>query len=88
MTQQLAFAIELAEDCASAAERARLLEDPGFGRVFTDHMVTIRYVDGGWTSAKLGYGATVPAVVRNVAGGAFAMAVSYAVGALLGALVA
>ena len=38
----------------------------------------------GWTSARLGYGATSPAVVRNVAGGAFAMAVTYAVGALLG----
>lgn len=38
----------------------------------------------GWTSARLGYGPTAPAVVRNVAGGAFAMAVTYAVGALLG----
>jgi VIT1/CCC1 family predicted Fe2+/Mn2+ transporter len=38
----------------------------------------------GWTSARLGFGATAPAVLRNVAGGAFAMAVTYAVGALLG----
>jgi len=38
----------------------------------------------GWSSARLGYGPTRPAVVRNVAGGAFAMAVTYAVGALLG----
>ena len=38
----------------------------------------------GWTSARLGYGAAAPAVLRNVGGGAFAMAVTYAVGALLG----
>jgi branched-chain amino acid aminotransferase len=36
------------------AERAALLSDPGFGRVFTDHMVTIRYADGkGWYDARL-----------------------------------
>ncbi len=38
----------------------------------------------GWTSARLGYGAARPAVLRNVGGGAFAMAVTYAVGALVG----
>ncbi len=38
----------------------------------------------GWTSARLGYSRTRPAVLRNVGGGAFAMAVTYAVGALLG----
>jgi branched-chain amino acid aminotransferase len=31
----------------SAVRRAALLEDPGFGKVFTDHMVTIR-----WTSTQ------------------------------------
>ncbi|MEV6847485.1 branched-chain amino acid aminotransferase [Actinoplanes sp. NPDC051411] len=32
-----------------AAERAALLANPGFGRIFTDHMVTVRYADGkGW----------------------------------------
>jgi branched-chain amino acid aminotransferase len=37
-----------------AAERAALLADPGFGRVFTDHMVTIRYAeDKGWYDARL-----------------------------------
>src|SRR5215475_4524905 len=31
-----------------------VLLDPGFGRVFTDHMVTIRYSEGhGWHDAKL-----------------------------------
>ena len=37
-----------------AAERERLLADPGFGRVFTDHMVTIRWsADRGWHDARL-----------------------------------
>jgi len=37
------------------AARAALIADPGFGRVFTDHMVTIRYTEGqGWHSAMLG----------------------------------
>jgi branched-chain amino acid aminotransferase len=35
-------------------ERAALMVDPGFGRVFTDHMVTIRYADGkGWYDARV-----------------------------------
>ncbi len=35
-------------------ERARLLDNPQFGRVFSDHMVTIRYSEGrGWYGAKL-----------------------------------
>jgi branched-chain amino acid aminotransferase len=35
-------------------ERAALLADPGFGRVFTDHMVTIRYSEAkGWYDARL-----------------------------------
>ncbi|MGC4805278.1 branched-chain amino acid aminotransferase [Micromonospora sp. DT233] len=38
----------------SAVERAALLVDPGFGRVFTDHMVTIRYAEGkGWYDARI-----------------------------------
>ena len=37
-----------------ANERARLLEDPGFGRVFTDHMATVRYDAGeGWHDARI-----------------------------------
>ena len=39
----------------SAAERAALMANPGFGRVFTDHMVTIRYAEGkGWYDAQVG----------------------------------
>ncbi|WP_425994170.1 branched-chain amino acid aminotransferase [Caulobacter sp. DWR1-3-2b1] len=38
----------------SAEQRAALLADPGFGRVFTDHMVTIRYSQAaGWHDAKV-----------------------------------
>jgi branched-chain amino acid aminotransferase len=34
--------------------RAALLEDPGFGKVFTDHMVTIRWTEGqGWHDAQV-----------------------------------
>jgi branched-chain amino acid aminotransferase len=37
-----------------AGDREALLADPGFGRVFTDHMVTIRYADGkGWYEPRL-----------------------------------
>ena len=39
----------------------------------------------GWASAKLGYGPTGRAVLRNVGGGLFAMAVTYLIGTLLGA---
>ncbi len=35
--------------------RAAMMVDPGFGRVFTDHMVTIRWSAGtGWHDAKVG----------------------------------
>jgi branched-chain amino acid aminotransferase len=34
--------------------RAELLKNPGFGRVFTDHMVTIRWTEGlGWSDAQV-----------------------------------
>ena len=39
----------------SDAERATRVADPGFGKTFTDHMVTIRYTEGkGWHDATLG----------------------------------
>ncbi len=50
----------------------------------TDAAVVVALALTGWSSAALGYGRAGPAVVRNVAGGAFAMTVTYAVGALLG----
>lgn len=37
------------------AERAARIADPGFGKTFTDHMVTIRYTaDKGWHDATIG----------------------------------
>ncbi|WBO23261.1 branched-chain amino acid aminotransferase [Sphingomonas abietis] len=49
------FAIEPNPAMRAAAERAVLLEDPAFGRVFTDHMVTVKWTEGqGWHSATVG----------------------------------
>jgi len=50
----LTFAFEPNATPVTANERADLLVNPGFGRVFTDHMVTIRYSeDKGWHDAKV-----------------------------------
>ena len=44
-----AFVVERNANPVDVAERARLLANPGFGRVFTDHMVMIRYNETlGW----------------------------------------
>lgn len=49
-----AFPFEANPNPVDPAERATRLADPGFGRVFTDHMVTIRYSDDkGWHDAKV-----------------------------------
>ncbi len=40
---------------ASDADREMLIADPGFGKTFTDHMVTIRWtVEKGWHDATIG----------------------------------
>ena len=45
----------------SPDERAALMIDPGFGRVFTDHMVVARYTAGrGWHDAELTARAAIP----------------------------
>ncbi len=50
----LTFAHEPHSGPVAANERAMLLENPGFGRVFTDNMVTIRYSDTkGWHDATV-----------------------------------
>ena len=39
---------------ASAEERAKRMTNPGFGRIFTDHMVVVPYVEGkGWGKGVL-----------------------------------
>jgi branched-chain amino acid aminotransferase len=49
-----AFAIEPSTAPVPAEERSGRLQDPGFGRVFTDHMAMIRYLEGrGWHDAKI-----------------------------------
>ncbi|MDB5736619.1 MAG: branched-chain amino acid aminotransferase [Sphingomonas bacterium] len=50
----LDFAYEAHADPVPANERTARIANPGFGRVFTDHMVTIRYTEGqGWHDAKV-----------------------------------
>ncbi|GIE27405.1 branched-chain-amino-acid aminotransferase [Actinoplanes italicus] len=45
----------------SDADRAALLASPGFGRIFTDHMVTVRYADGkGWYEPRVEARAPIP----------------------------
>lgn len=47
--------------------------------------VLLALVGCGWASARLGSAPAPPAILRNAVGGAIAMAVTYAVGELLGA---
>jgi len=54
VAQKLKFSIRPNPAPVAADVRAGLLKDPGFGRVFTDHMVTIRWTqDAGWQDAQL-----------------------------------
>ncbi|WP_349606483.1 branched-chain amino acid aminotransferase [Cupriavidus sp. DF5525] len=49
------FSIERSLTPVAAGERAQLLKNPIFGRVFTDHMATARYsAERGWHDAKIG----------------------------------
>ncbi len=50
----LSFALERNAGPVAVADRAKLLADPGFGRVFTDHMAVVRYTEGkGWHDARI-----------------------------------
>lgn len=54
MSVGLSFAKEPNANPVSAQVRAERIAAPGFGKVFTDHMVTIRYEEGkGWHDAKV-----------------------------------
>jgi len=55
------FDIQPTQNPVSAVERSALLANPGFGRVFTDHMVTIRYAEGkGWYDPLVTARAPIP----------------------------
>ena len=57
----LDFEIRLNPAPVAAAERDAMMVNPGFGRIFTDHMVTIRYADGkGWYDARVEPRAPIP----------------------------
>jgi branched-chain amino acid aminotransferase len=50
----LTIALSPSTSPRSAEERAGMMQDPGFGQVFTDHMVTAHYSrDRGWHDASL-----------------------------------
>ncbi len=52
--REIDFALHPASDPVPAAERERLLAAPGFGQVFTDHMVKIGWsADRGWHDARV-----------------------------------
>jgi branched-chain amino acid aminotransferase len=51
---EITFEIHPSEAQVPAAERARLMEAPVFGTVFTDHMITMRWSqERGWHDGKL-----------------------------------
>ena len=53
-TQSLKFVRHPHPSPVAADKRVALLANPGFGRVFSDHMVTIRYSDAdGWHDARV-----------------------------------
>ena len=64
---------------------AIVLPPQGWRLAVTVVSVLVALVGCGWISARLGGAPARPAIVRNAIGGAVAMAVTYAVGALLGA---
>ena len=52
--QDLSFSHRAHPAPLAPSERAARLADPGFGRVFTDHMVTIRWTqERGWCDAEV-----------------------------------
>lgn len=58
----LPFAVEPTSNPTPADARDAALADPGFGKLFTDHMVVVRYDEdkGGWHDAKVTARAPIP----------------------------
>ncbi len=60
-TQSLQFVRHPHPAPLAADKRAELLKNPGFGRVFSDHMATVRYSDAeGWHDARIEPRAPIP----------------------------
>ena len=58
----LKFEIQPATNPTSEKARAAKLVDPGFGRIFTDHMAVVRYNQAkGWHSARVEFAGEFPA---------------------------
>ncbi|MEV4106968.1 branched-chain amino acid aminotransferase [Nonomuraea sp. NPDC049695] len=54
IAQKLSFDVQLSDHARTAAEREQVLANPGFGQIFTDHMISIDYTEGqGWHDARL-----------------------------------
>jgi branched-chain amino acid aminotransferase len=53
-TAVVPFEVEYRDDRIGVEERVRRMADPGFGRVLTEHMVTIRWsVESGWHGGRV-----------------------------------
>lgn len=54
LTPEITFDLQLSEHRVSDDVRAKMLESPGFGQIFTDHMVSLIWSDDqGWHDGKL-----------------------------------
>jgi branched-chain amino acid aminotransferase len=54
VTTQSQFHVSPNPNAVPEAERTRFLESPGFGRIFTDHMVTVTFEEGrGWHDERV-----------------------------------
>ena len=61
MLANVTFEFEPSPSPVAEADRAQLLGDPGFGRVFTDHMAIVCYSSSqGWHDAKITARGTLP----------------------------
>src|ERR1700722_14023846 len=59
--QKIIFSCSPASNPVASDARADLLKDPGFGRVFTDHMAVVRYNQAkGWHGARVESRANFP----------------------------
>ncbi|MCF6526311.1 branched-chain amino acid aminotransferase [Streptomyces sp. JJ36] len=66
-TPRIDFDLKPSAQPLSGTEREAVLADPGFGRHFTDHMVTIKWTEGrGWHDAQLQPYAPLPIDPANM----------------------